>query len=135
MANNVQVAISKDFMSGLSRVSNSAKISKFLIKFMADPQAPGLNFEKIKNVQNNTLWSVWIDDTYRCIVYRQKESGVYILLWIDHHDKAYQWAASKRIKVNFHNGMIQVYDSEIISQEECNSRTKAATDPLFSSLP
>lgn len=134
MANNVQVAISKDFMSGLSRVSNSAKISKFLIKFMADPQAPGLNFEKIKNVQNNTLWSVRIDDTYRCIVYRQKESGVYILLWIDHHDKAYQWAASKRIKVNFHNGMIQVYDSEIISQEECNSRTKAATDPLFSSL-
>ncbi len=134
MANNVQVAISKDFMSGLSRVSNSAKISKFLIKFMADPQAPGLNFEKIKNVQNEALWSVRVDDTYRCIVYRQKESGVYILLWIDHHDKAYQWASSKRVKVNFHNGMIQVYDSEIISQEGCNSITKTATDPLFSSL-
>ena len=31
---------------------------------------------------------------------RQQETGVYLLLWVDHHDEAYQWAARKRCEVN-----------------------------------
>jgi superfamily I DNA/RNA helicase len=35
---------------------------------------------------------------------------VFILLWVDHHDKAYDWAVRKRCEINKETGSLQVYD-------------------------
>ena len=61
-------------------------------KFRNNPTSPGINYEKLSACRDKKICSVRIDDTYRGIVVREQETGVYLLLWIDHHDEAYEWA-------------------------------------------
>ena len=81
MSNNVTVAISSDFLDAFAKLPRKvqAKTSSFIIRFKSDPLSSGINYEKI-NSADKKLCSVRIDDTYRGIVMRQKEEGVYLLL-------------------------------------------------------
>lgn len=112
----VRVAISTDFLSAFAALPRGiqGKVTEFINKFRNNPKSPGINFEKIENGSDKKICSVRIDDTYRGILVRQEETGVYLLLWVDHHDEAYQWAARKRCEVNPHTGAIQVYDMQCI---------------------
>ena len=118
MAGNVIVAISNSFMTSFAALPRQiqGKVTEFLNKFRNDPTAPGFNYEKINACKDKKIWSVRIDDTYRGIVVRQPETGVYLLLWVDHHDEAYDWAANKRCDVNQNTGTIQVYDVITVPQ-------------------
>ena len=118
MTGNVIVAISNSFMTSFAALPRQiqGKVTEFLNKFRNDPTAPGFNYEKINACKDKKIWSVRIDDTYRGIVVRQPETGVYLLLWVDHHDEAYDWAANKRCDVNQNTGTIQVYDVITVPQ-------------------
>lgn len=106
------VAISSDFLTAFSALPRKVqgKVTDFINKFRNNPQSAGINYEKIHAALDKKICSVRIDDTYRGIVVRQEESGVYLLLWVDHHDDAYTWAARKRCEVNKETGSIQAYD-------------------------
>ncbi len=112
MALNVKVAISSDFLTAFAVLPRQiqGKVTEFINKFRNNPQSPGINYEKLKNGSDNKICSVRIDNTYRGIVVRQAETGVYLLLWVDHHDDAYAWAKNKKCEVNPKTGAIQVYD-------------------------
>jgi len=112
MAEKMKVAISSDFLTAFAQLPRhvQGKVTEFVNKFRNDPTAPGINYEKIGQSIDKKIYSARVDDTYRCIVVRQPESGTYLLLWVDHHDEAYQWAARKRCEVNPHTGAIQVFD-------------------------
>ena len=127
MANGVTVAISSDFLTAFAKLPRSiqGKTTEFVNKFRNDPNAPGINYEKLKNGIDKKIYSVRIDDTYRGIVVRQPESGVYLLLWVDHHDEAYDWAARKRCDVNPSTGSVQVYDVQSSGSPEASEQTGA----------
>ena len=118
MANGVTVAISSDFLTAFARLPRTiqGKTTEFVNKFRNDPNAPGINYEKLKKGIDKKIYSVRIDDTYRGIIARQPESGVYLLLWVDHHDEAYDWASRKRVDVNPSTGSVQVYDVKSVSE-------------------
>lgn len=109
------VAISSDFLSAFAALPRSVqgKVTDFLNKFRNNPKSPGINYEKIASGADKKICSVRIDDTYRGIVVRQEETGTYLLLWVDHHDKAYAWAQKKRCEVNPRTGAIQVFDIQL----------------------
>ena len=109
-----KVAISSDFLTAFAALPRGiqGKVTEFINKFRNNPRAPGINYEKIESGADKKICSVRIDDTYRGIVVRQEETGVYLLLWVDHHDEAYQWAARKRCEVNPQTGAIQVFDMQ-----------------------
>ena len=119
MAEIVKVAISSDFLTAFARLPRQVqgKVTEFVNKFRNDPMSPGINYEKLNAGIDKKIYSVRIDDTYRGIVVRQQESGVYLLLWVDHHDEAYQWAARKRCDVNPKTGAIQVYDIQTVVEK------------------
>ncbi len=106
------VAISSDFLTAFAALPRQiqSKVTGFVNKFRNDPTSPGINYEKINDASDKKMCSVRIDDTYRGIVVRQEEAGVYLLLWVDHHDKAYDWARRKKCEVNPVTGNIQVFD-------------------------
>lgn len=112
MAENVKVAISSDFLTAFAALPRQiqGKVTEFINKFRNNPLAPGINYEKLQDGSDKKICSVRIDDTYRGIVVRQAETGVYLLLWVDHHDEAYAWAKNKKCEVNPKTGAIQVYD-------------------------
>lgn len=112
METAVKVAISADFLTAFAALPRQiqGKVTEFINKFRNNPQAPGINYEKISGGMDKKIWSVRIDDTYRGITVRQPETGVYLLLWVDHHDEAYDWARNKKCEINPKTGAIQVFD-------------------------
>lgn len=119
MAGSVKVAISSDFLTAFARLPRQVqgKVTEFVNKFRNNPMSPGINYEKLNAGMDKKIYSVRIDDSYRGIVVRQQETGVYLLLWVDHHDEAYQWASRKRCEVNPNTGAIQVYDVQTVVEK------------------
>lgn len=129
MTNQVKVAISSDFLTAFARLPRGiqGKVTEFLGKFRNDPLSPGINYEKLNKGIDKKIYSVRIDDTYRGIVVREEETGVYLLLWVDHHDEAYDWAARKRCEVNKKTGAVQIFDVQTVAEEAA----APAADALF----
>ena len=119
MTESVKVAISSDFLTAFARLPRQVqgKVTEFVNKFRNNPMSPSINYEKLNSGIDKKIFSVRIDDTYRGIVVRQQETGVYLLLWVDHHDEAYQWASRKRCEVNPKTGAIQVFDVQTIVEK------------------
>ena len=131
MAEAVKVAISSEFLTAFAALPRQiqGKVTEFMNKFRNNPTSPGINYEKLNACQDKKICSVRIDDTYRGIVVRQPETGVYLLLWVDHHDRAYDWAKSKKCEVNPKTGAIQIYDmivAPVVAQTEEVPRLFAA---------
>lgn len=132
MTDQTRVAISADFLTAFAALPRQiqGKVTEFMNKFRNNPMSPGINYEKLNACQDKKICSVRIDDTYRGIVVRQPETGVYLLLWVDHHDKAYAWAKNKRCEVNPKTGAIQIYDMIVAPQ----AVPAAETIDLFAGL-
>lgn len=113
--NTTKVAISADFLTAFAALPRQiqGKVTEFMNKFRNDPNSPGINYEKLNACRDKKICSVRIDNTYRGIVVRQQETGVYLLLWVDHHDEAYAWAKNKKCEINPKTGAIQIYDMVI----------------------
>lgn len=127
MTNQVKVAISSDFLTAFAKLPRGiqGKVTEFINKFRNDPLSPGINYEKLSKGIDKKIYSVRIDDTYRGIVVREEETGVYLLLWVDHHDEAYDWAARKRCEVNKKTGAVQIFDVQTVEETVSAPRVDA----------
>jgi mRNA-degrading endonuclease RelE of RelBE toxin-antitoxin system len=101
----VNVSISIEFLESLIGLPKNIqdKTISFFEKFIKNPDATGLNTEKIIRVDEKQLYSSRIDRNYRCIIYKEKgnKTDTYHLLWIDDHDNAYRKAdLVNKIKTN-----------------------------------
>ena len=118
----MKVAISSDFFTALSKLTNevSHKTIKLIEKFRKNPKATGLNYEKLHGTEN--MHSLRVDRGYRCILMSPKQGDVYILLWVDAHDRAYDWAKRHRCIINPESGNIQViqtqYETKIVTNQQ-----------------
>ncbi|HPE69725.1 MAG TPA: 3'-5' exonuclease, partial [Thermotogota bacterium] len=112
MTNDVQVAISHDFLTAYANIpkNEQKKVADFISKFQQNPRSPGIHYEPIETAQDKNLKSVRIDQDYRGIVHHAGRGRVFLLLWVDVHDKAYDWALRKRCEVNRLTGTLQVFD-------------------------
>jgi hypothetical protein len=129
------VAISADFFSAFAALprAQQAKVSRFVEKFRENPAAAGINYERIEQARDRNLRSVRIDDAYRGIVLRPEKGNVYVLLWVDHHDEAYRWAANKVCTVNPESGSLQLID--VTAAEAATPATdRVAAATLFAEL-
>jgi mRNA-degrading endonuclease RelE of RelBE toxin-antitoxin system len=121
----IKVAIASDFLSAFSRIPRKQqnKVMDFIDKFRENPTSKGINYEKINAAKDRNLRSVRIDNTYRAIVLRPESGNVYLLLWVDHHDDAYDWASNRVCNIHPETGSLQVIDVETAAAD---SATKAA---------
>lgn len=112
LAGNLKVAISTDFLKSFSQIpqKQQAKVREFVEKFRNNPVSSAINYEKIIQAKDKNLRSVRIDQDYRGIVLKPESGNVYMLLWVDHHDKAYAWAANRIISIHPETGSLQVVD-------------------------
>lgn len=109
--NIFKVAVSRDVFKAYAIIPRKKqnKVYDFIEKFEKNPMSPGINYEKIVNASDPNMRSVRIDDAYRGIVLKPEKGNVYILLWVAHHDDAYEWAKRKKCNINPNTGTIQVY--------------------------
>jgi superfamily I DNA/RNA helicase len=109
------VALSNDFLLAYSSVQkgHQKKVREFIELFRERPDSPGIHYEPIECAKGKSLYSVRIDQAYRAVVFHPA-SAVYVLTWVDHHDEAYDWAASKTFQVNPLTGALQVLNTEVV---------------------
>jgi superfamily I DNA/RNA helicase len=144
------VAVSNDFFKALNALPEKSrgKVATFISKFRDNPRSPGLNYERIEGGKDAFIRSLRVDQDIRCIVRAPEEGNSYVLLWVDKHDDAYQWARRRTCHVNRVSGALQVVDVEsaeaavgdaieaAVSQALASSATtsvtrSAATESLF----
>jgi mRNA-degrading endonuclease RelE of RelBE toxin-antitoxin system len=108
------VAVSNDFFKALNGLPEKArgKVATFISKFRDNPRSPGLNYERIEGGKDAFIRSLRVDQEIRCIVRAPEEGDTYVLLWVDKHDDAYQWARRRTCHVNRISGALQVVDVE-----------------------
>lgn len=125
--NKVQVAISTDFFDAFAAIpkAQQKKVQNFVAKFRNNPLASGINYEKINDAVNPDYRSVRIDQTWRGIILKPDKGDVYLLLWVDKHDVAYDWARRHRCRVNPETGSLQVYEARH-EQGKADARKPAA---------
>lgn len=109
----IKVALGSDFLSAYSRLpqTQQKKTREFCDKFMQNPTASGINFERINGARDANLRSVRIDQSYRGIVLQPERGDVYVLLWVDKHDDAYAWAERRICQVNPETGALQLFEA------------------------
>ncbi|MDX9980420.1 MAG: AAA family ATPase [Lentisphaeria bacterium] len=116
----LRVAIGADFLTAFAKLPGrqQGKVGQFIEKFRANPRSPGINYESIRGAADPNLKSVRIDQDYRGVVLQPDESNVYLLLWVDRHDDAYDWACRRRFRINPHTGGLQVIEESAAKAPE-----------------
>ncbi len=110
--NKPAVSIEMTFLEALTKLPDpiQKKAREMIAKFLRDPASPGLNYEKIQAVRDQKLHSIRVDQSYRAIVLKSKSADAYILLWVDKHDDAYEWARKQQSSVHPQSGAIQIVE-------------------------
>ena len=136
MSEKIKVANSDTFLDAFAALpkAQQRKTMAFLPKFRANPRSPGINYERI-NGANPDYRSVRIDQTYRCIVLAPKRGNTYVLLWVDHHDDAYDWAARKCVEINPTTGTLQIFETETIAAPDTVTKATTSADVVPGTIP
>lgn len=109
-----KVALGDGFLQAFAAIPRAQQkaVMNFVSKFRANPRAPGINYETIRNARDPNFRSVRIDQNYRGIVLSPEQGNVYILLWVDKHDDAYTWAMRHRCQIHPTTGSLQLFEVE-----------------------
>ncbi len=134
----VQVSMSVDFLSAFAKIprKEQKRVREFIEKFFANPRSSGIDYEKIHEVKDKNVRTVRISKQYRAVVLHPEKENVYVLVWVDNHDEAINWAKNKHFTINPYSGALQVIDYEAInSWEENLPKEEEKTEYLFSNIP
>lgn len=103
----MEFLIADTFTDSLARLTGEeqrvAKITAFDLQM--NPASPGLSFHKLNKTKDKNFWSVRVSSDLRVIVHRTQRS--LLLCYVDHHDKAYQWAKRRRLETHPTTGAAQ----------------------------
>ena len=125
------VQVEKSFHRALGSLDLEARghVADFLLKFMTDPKHPSLSVERAERTKNKTLWGARVTQDFRAIYHQ--EGDLYVLLWVDKHDAAWNWAKKKRVLSNDRTGELQIVTIPEVVEIPATALAKAAAKGLF----
>lgn len=118
-APKIEVAIADTLFKSMQNLPSTAQkpVYEFITKFRNNPRSPGINYETIRNAREPNYRSVRINRNYRGIVLQPETGNVYMLLWVDNHDDAYDWAQRTRCTIHPATGSLQIYESTVVTDD------------------
>ena len=106
----MEFRIADTFTTSLARLTGdeqkAAKTTAFDLQM--DPAGNGMSFHKLDRAKDPNFWSVRVSRDIRLIVH--KTAGSLLLCYVDHHDKAYQWAERRKLEVHPTTGAAQLVE-------------------------
>ena len=102
--------LARDWFHSASRLgpADAHRVLVFQKKLYDDPDCVGrgLNFEHLENVHDRRIQSLRVEGGMRAIVWH--DGGLGVLLYVDQHEPAYQWANDLKVNVTTLRGCVIV---------------------------
>ena len=91
--------IADTFTDSLARLTGDEQkaVKTTAFDLQVNPAGPGLSFHKLEKAKDKNFWSVRVSSDIRLIVH--KTEGSLLLCYVNHHDKAYDWAERRKLDV------------------------------------
>lgn len=106
----MEFRIADTFTDSLARLTGDeqklAKTTAFDLQL--NPASPGMSFHKLDRAKDKNFWSVRVGSDIRLIVHRSESS--LLLCYVDHHDKAYDWAERRKLETHPKTGAAQLIE-------------------------
>jgi len=127
------VAFSDKYFDSLLKLTpnEQSQANKAVMLFQQDPQHGGLHYEKLTAFKDDKLRSIRANQDVRIILAAAEKEDLYLMLYVDHHDDAYNWASKKKIEINPNTGSLQVFTVEEALESEKAKENGVASQPGF----
>lgn len=128
--------IADTFTDSLARLTGdeqkSVKTTAFDLQL--NPANPSFSFHKLDKAKDKNFWSVRVSSDIRLIVHRTPES--LLLCYVDHHDKAYEWAERRKLETHPKTGAAQLVEirekvQEIVVPKYVEARKPVAKQQIL----
>lgn len=106
----MEFRIADTFQESLARLTSDEQkaVKTTAFDLQMNPASPGLKFHKLERGRDRNFWSVRVSSDIRLIVHRTDDS--LLLCYVDHHDKAYDWAERRKLDVHPKTGAAQLVE-------------------------
>jgi mRNA-degrading endonuclease RelE of RelBE toxin-antitoxin system len=103
----MQFRIADTFTASLARLTGEEQkaVKTTAFDLQMNPVNPGMSLHKLDKARDKNFWSVRVSSDIRLIVH--KTTASLLLCYVDHHDKAYQWAERRRLETHPTTGAAQ----------------------------
>ena len=133
--------IADTFTASLTRLTSDEQkaVKTTAFDLQLNPVNTGMSLHKLDQARDKNFWSVRVTSDIRLIVHRT--AGSFMLCYVDHHDKAYEWASRRRLETHPKTGAAQWVEvrervEEIVVRlaPAKGTRNPPAKPPLFAGV-
>ncbi len=102
--------IADTFTDSLTRLTGDEQkaVKTTAFDLQINPENPGMSFHKLDKAKDKNFWSVRVNRDIRLIVHKSNTS--LLLCYVDHHDKAYDWAERRKLETHPKTGAAQLVE-------------------------
>lgn len=113
----MEFRIADTFTDSLARLTGDVQkaVKTTAFDLQIDPANPGMQFHKLNKAKDKNFWSVRVGSDIRLIVH--KTAASVLLCYVDHHDKAYEWAERRKLETHPRTGAAQLVEIRDTIQE------------------
>jgi superfamily I DNA/RNA helicase len=106
----MEFLIADTFTDSLARLTGEEQkaVKTTAFDLQINPASPGMRFHKLDKAKDKNFWSVRVSADIRLIVHRSESS--LLLCYVDHHDKAYDWAERRKLETHPTTGAAQLVE-------------------------
>jgi mRNA-degrading endonuclease RelE of RelBE toxin-antitoxin system len=129
----VNFLIADTFQKSLGRLTadEQAAVKQAAFDFQVNPKNPGFSYEDLKRAKDKNMWTFRASGDLRIIVHRTP--ATFTLCYVDHHDKAYDWAERRRLEIHPVTGAAQIVEVLERTEEHVRRvvREEVVEPPIF----
>ncbi|PIV36797.1 MAG: DNA helicase [Lysobacterales bacterium CG02_land_8_20_14_3_00_62_12] len=102
--------IADTFTDSLARLTGDEQkaVKTTAFDLQLNPANQGMSFHKLDKAKDPRFWSVRVSSDIRLIVHKNDAS--LLLCYVDHHDKAYDWAERRKLETHPKTGAAQLVE-------------------------
>lgn len=102
--------IADTFTDSLARLTGDEQkaVKTTAFDLQMNPASPGMSFHKLAGAKDKNFWSLRVSADIRIIVH--KTAGSLLLCYVNHHDKAYDWADRRKLETHPKTGAAQIVE-------------------------
>ena len=106
----MEFRIADTFTDSLARLTGDEQkaVKTTAFDLQMNPVNSGMSFHKLDKSRDKNFWSVRVNADIRLIVH--KTQGSLLLCYVNHHDKAYDWAERRKLETHPKTGAAQLIE-------------------------